>query len=299
MGLDSLRSLDTINQDFQICSGLLGLVSCGAEHHTGDYVKQKTEEVLLDLGIAKVGHDDGIFKKVADNGSNMVKGWHSLACIDHTIERSVRLLWIEPQVKESFDKGKKVVTFFKSSTIGRNDLGQVQEEMYNRKLGMLQQECKTRWSSTHAMGDSLMTVQESVKMYCVKEQMTDGDGNKFNMSFEDWDIIGQVTASLSTVAAVVKQAEGNKYVTSSLVLSFINTCIKSHGGDGSIKQPWFVKGNSRSEFPVSSAHESIKSARKSVSEDLELRWVTNLRRKGRDFISLQHYLTSHQNAVVL
>ncbi len=66
-----------INQDFQICSGLLGLVSCGAEHHTNDYVKQKTEEVLLDLGIAKVGHDDGIFKKVADNGSNMVKGWHS------------------------------------------------------------------------------------------------------------------------------------------------------------------------------------------------------------------------------
>ncbi len=55
--------------------------------------------------------DDGIFKTVADNGSNMVKGWHSLACIDHTIERSVRLLWIEPQVKESFDKGKKVVTF--------------------------------------------------------------------------------------------------------------------------------------------------------------------------------------------
>ena len=28
-----------INEDFQICSGLLGLVSCGAEHHTGDYVK--------------------------------------------------------------------------------------------------------------------------------------------------------------------------------------------------------------------------------------------------------------------
>ncbi len=88
MGLDSLRSFGHyINEDFQICSGLLGLVSCGVEHHTGDYVKKKTEEVLLDLGIAKVGHDDGIFKKVADNGSNMVKDWYSLACIDHTIKR--------------------------------------------------------------------------------------------------------------------------------------------------------------------------------------------------------------------
>ena len=98
----------------------------------------------------------------------------------------------------------------------------MQEELYDHKLGMLQQECKTRWSSTHAMGASLMTAQESVQMYCVKEQMTDGDGNKFNMSFEDWDIIGQDTTSLSTVTVVVKQEEGDKYVTSSLVLSFID-----------------------------------------------------------------------------
>ena len=230
---------------------------------------------------------------MADNGSNMVKGWHSLACIDHTIEMSVRLLWIEPQVKESFDKGKKVVTFFKSSTIGRNDLGQVQEELYDHKLGMLQQECKTRWSSRYGMGDSLMTVQESVQMYCVKEQMTDGDGNKFNMSFEDWDIIGQGTASLSTVAAVVKQAEGDKYVTSSLVMSFINTCMKSLAGDGRIKQPWFGKGNARSEFPVSSAHESIKSARKSVREDLERRWVTNLSEERKRFYLIASLLDPH------
>ena len=114
------------------------------------------------------------------------------------------------------------MTFSKSSTIGRNDLGQVQEELYDHKLGMLQQECKTRWSSTHAMGDSLMTAQENVQMYCVKEQITDGDGNKFNMSFEDWDIIGQGTSSLSTVTSVVEQSEDDKYVTSSLVMSFIN-----------------------------------------------------------------------------
>ncbi len=67
-----------INEGFHLCSGLIGLVSCGTEHHTGDYVKNKTEEVLLKLGIAKVGHDDGIFQKVADNDSNMVKGRRSL-----------------------------------------------------------------------------------------------------------------------------------------------------------------------------------------------------------------------------
>ena len=43
------------------------------EHHTGDYIKKKTEEVFLTLGIVKVGDDDGLFKKVVDNGDNMVK----------------------------------------------------------------------------------------------------------------------------------------------------------------------------------------------------------------------------------
>ncbi len=68
----------------------------------------------------------------------------------------------------------------------------------------------------------------------------------------------------------MKQAEGDKYATSSLVLPFINTCIKCLAGDSSIKQPWFGKGDARSEFLVSSAYESIKSARKSVREGLSL-----------------------------
>jgi hypothetical protein len=49
--------------------------------------------VLKTLVIIKVGDDDGLFKKVADNGPNMVKGCQSLGCLDHTIERSVLKLW--------------------------------------------------------------------------------------------------------------------------------------------------------------------------------------------------------------
>ena len=77
-----------INEAFELGSCLPGLVSCATEHHTGDYIKEKTEKVLLTLVIVKVGDDDGLFKKVADNGANMVKGWNSLGCLDHTIERT-------------------------------------------------------------------------------------------------------------------------------------------------------------------------------------------------------------------
>jgi len=93
------------------------------------------------------------------------------------------------------------------------------------------------WSSTHIMGDSLMKAQDRVQMYFV---MTNGDGRNLKMGFEDWDIIGQGTASLTSIAAVVtEQAEGDKYVTSSLFPPFTNTCRKSLAEDGSIKQPWF------------------------------------------------------------
>jgi hypothetical protein len=62
-----------------------------------------------------------------------------------------------------------------------------------------------------------------------------------------------------------------------------NTSTALDNRDGGMKHPWVDKGNSRSEFPVTSVHESIKSARKSVREDLELRRVTNLSEERKRF----------------
>ncbi len=56
------------------------------------------------------------------------------------------------------------------------------------------------------------------------------------MRFEDWHIIGQGTVSLTLITVVVRQAEDDKYVTSSLVLTFINTCVKRLVEDVGIKQ---------------------------------------------------------------
>jgi hypothetical protein len=66
-----------------------------------------------------------------------------------------------------------------------------------------------------------MKAQESIQQFCVQERITDVEGNHFKMGVDDWDIIGQCTSSLMTVAAVVKQAKGDKYPTSSRkMLSF-------------------------------------------------------------------------------
>jgi hypothetical protein len=62
----------------------------------------------------------------------------------------------------------------------------------------------------------------------------DVEDNHFKMGVDDWDIIGQCTTSLMTVTAVVKQVEGDKYPTSILVLSFINSYMRSLSEDDPI-----------------------------------------------------------------
>jgi hypothetical protein len=59
--------------------------------------------------------------------------------------------------------------------------------------------------------------------FCVRERMTDVEDNHFKMGVHDWDIIGQCTSSLMTVATVVKQVEGDEYPTNNLVLSFMRS----------------------------------------------------------------------------
>ena len=53
-----------------------------------------------------------------------------------------------------------------------------------------------------------------------------------------------------------------------------NSCIRSLSEDASIKQTWLGTANVRRQFPVSSAHACVQSARKNIREDLKDTWVT-------------------------
>jgi len=94
--------------------------------------------------------------------------------------------------------------------------------------------------------------------------------------------VNQQWESLMTAAAVVKQAEGDKYYTSSFVLPFMNSCMRSLSEDAPIKWTW-LGTDVRREFPVSSAHACVQSVRKNIREDMEDRWVTNLSEDRKRF----------------
>ena len=113
------------------------------------------------------------------------------------------------------------------------------------------------------------------------------------MGVDDWDILGQCRASLMTVAAVVKQEEGDKYPTSSLVLPFMNSFIRSLSEDDPIKQTELGTANVHREFDVSSTHVCVQSVRKNIREDMEDRWVTNLSEDRKRFYLVTSQLDPH------
>ena len=73
--------------------------------------------------------------------------------------------------------------------------------------------------------------------------------------------------------------------------------MKSLAEHGSIKQPWFGPANPRREFPVSSAHESIKAGRSSIRQDLQDRWVTNLNEDRKRFFLIASLLDPHTKSL--
>jgi hypothetical protein len=122
---------------------------------------------------------------------------------------------------------------------------------------------------------------------------TDVEGNHFKMGVDDWDIIGQCTTSFMTATVVVKQTESDKYPTISLVLSFMNSYMRSLSEDAPIKQTWLGTGNVRREFPVSSTHVCVQYVRQNIREDMEDRWDTNLNEDRKRFYLVSSLLDPH------
>ena len=98
--------------------------------------------------------------------------------------------------------------------------------------------------------------------------MTDVEDKHFKMGVDDWDIIGQCTTSLMTVASVVKQTEGGKYPNNILVLSFMNSCMRSLSEDVPINQTCLGTANVYREFTVSLDHSCVQLVRNNIREDM-------------------------------
>ena len=191
------------------------------------------------LGVAADSTDpfELVFKKVSDNGANMKAAWADpidgwLPCTDHTLELcTIPFTWTAKRkegvtetapkgsVQESFAKARGLVGYLHVSTNALYDFHQCQKEC-DLKEQQVDQDVRTRWRSSHAMADQLVynkaAVLEMDKKPAYKDAGEAWGKNKLN--FTDWDHLEESGACLYEASDASQLLEGDKYITSSLVV---------------------------------------------------------------------------------
>lgn len=134
--------------------------------HTANAITDAMEHMLRTWKIDK--------KKVhvilRDNAPNMKKamdqlGVPSLGCFAHILQLVVQHgLFAQRAVSDAIANGRKIVTHFKHSTKAYSELEDVECEL-NIEPKRLQQDVKTRWSSTKMMIDSLVHCKRALQSY--------------------------------------------------------------------------------------------------------------------------------------
>ncbi|KAL2083380.1 hypothetical protein ACEWY4_021153 [Coilia grayii] len=134
--------------------------------HSANAITDAVEHMLRAWNIDK--------KKVhvilRDNAANIKKaldqlGVPSLGCFAHTLQLVVQHgLLAQRAVSDAIANGRKIVTHFKHSPKAYSELEDVEDEL-NIEPKRLQQDVKTRWSSTKMMIDSLLHCKRALQSY--------------------------------------------------------------------------------------------------------------------------------------
>ncbi|XP_076137405.1 E3 SUMO-protein ligase ZBED1-like [Alosa pseudoharengus] len=144
----------------------LGTILLGVQHfpntHTADNLAIAHTMVMEEWGIK-----DKVRCLVTDAAANMIACVRALnirhaICIAHALNLIVKKSFDDvPGLNELRTKCRKLVTYFRTSTTGKERLAQVQVQMGRPALKMII-EVDTRWNSTYSMLERLYDLREPV-----------------------------------------------------------------------------------------------------------------------------------------
>ena len=251
-------------------------------------------EELARLGVPE-DFDDPlvlVFKMVSDNGANIKSAWHDgerwVPCVDHTLELcTLPITWVKKRtsgddgavragsIAEAYAHGRGLVGYLHVSPKAEADFHKAQEA-----LGLAQTkidlDVRTRWRTAHDMGDQLLhnklAILEMDKNPSYKDPGETWGKNKLSMTM--WDFIEEGTAVLDPAAMASQFLEGDKYVTSSLVVPMTYGLMATSSPQADVK----FKNRADDEFnddelnPAKVPHDQLtdkmQEARKSYHERL-------------------------------
>ncbi|XP_035992599.1 zinc finger BED domain-containing protein 4 [Fundulus heteroclitus] len=161
--------------------------------HTANAITAAMEHMLLAWKIDK----KRVHVVLRDNAANMKKamdqlGVPSLGCFAHTLQLVVQHgLLAQRAVSDAIANGRKIVTHFKHSPKAYSKLEDVEEEL-NVEPKRLQQDVKTRWSSTKMMIDSLVHCKRALQAYA-----SDSDSNlPATLTGNQWSLLEKTATVL-------------------------------------------------------------------------------------------------------
>jgi hypothetical protein len=232
-----------------------------------------------------------VFKMVSDNGSNIKSAWHDgerwVPCVDHTLELcTLPITWVKKHatgheavrsgsIAEAYAHGRGIVGFLHVSPKAEADFHKAQDahDLAQTKIDL---DVRTRWRTAHDMGDQLQhnkpAILEMDKNPSYKDPGETWGKNKISMAM--WDFIEEGTAVLDPTAMASQFLEGDKYVTSSLVvpMTFGLMATSSPLADVKFKNRAADEFNDSDLNPVKVPHdqltEKMQEARKSYHERL-------------------------------
>ncbi|XP_033990656.1 zinc finger BED domain-containing protein 4-like [Trematomus bernacchii] len=150
-----------VDDNTRLNSVLLGVQQFPQTHTAENLARVKTS-LMEEWGIT-----DKVTCLVTDGAANMIScGKHlklrHAICIAHTLNLIVKKsLDMTPVLSDIRAKSRKLVGFFRSSTLAKEKLVSVQRQMGRPTLKLLQ-EVETRWNSTYHMLQRLVDLREPV-----------------------------------------------------------------------------------------------------------------------------------------
>ncbi|CAD7082645.1 unnamed protein product [Hermetia illucens] len=187
------------------------------ERHTGENLAQKLKEICTKWNIK----DDVVIAVVTDGGSNMIKAVElafdkkrHTYCFAHLLnllaQKSIESL---PQLKSLLEQVKTIVSWFRSSVIGSDEL---RKRTVNSTEKTLIQSVSTRWNSTYYMVERFLALREIVSSII-----------NFNttappmITAKDVEFVQDFVLLFKPIEVATKEACGEKFVTSSMIIPIL------------------------------------------------------------------------------
>ncbi|XP_051806099.1 zinc finger BED domain-containing protein 4-like isoform X2 [Acanthochromis polyacanthus] len=200
---------DTENK---MCTTVLG-VKYFPKSHTAENIAEVTQDLIDSWAIT-----GKVARFVTDAGANMIASARLLKighspCIAHTLNLIVKKSC--DQVSDLTDirhKTKNIVTYFRSSTLAKEKLSHVQQQMQKPILKLIN-EVPTRWNSTYQMLSRIASQKEPVwvSLASLKTPLPALTG-------EEHDIIAEVLIVLAPFNAATVELSEEKRVSGSKII---------------------------------------------------------------------------------